>query len=354
MTLDSSEKNGIKCETRDEIRKKTEAIEDKTLSKWAVFSKNCKKRKIFEEECPIRTSFQCDRDRIIHSKSFRRLKHKTQVFICPEGDHYRTRLTHTLEVAGISRTVSRALRLNEDLTEAIAMGHDLGHTPFGHAGEEILNNIYSGGFKHYQQSVRVADVLEKDGRGLNLTEEVLDGILNHTKGTLPKTLEGQVVRICDKIAYINHDIDDAVRAGVIKTEDIPTNFLEIIGKSCSERVNVMVTSLIENTKENEIKMAPDVETAFFQMHKFMYDKVYLSEVAKSEEKKAVYIVEWLYKYFKKNNQKLPEDIKEVCKRESLDRGVCDYIAGMTDDFAIKLFKDLFIPKPWKGISAFGR
>lgn len=337
-----------------EIRKETENIEERTLSEWATLSKNCKKRKNLEEECPIRTSFQRDRDRIIHSKSFRRLKHKTQVFICPEGDHYRTRLTHTLEVSSISRTVARALRLNEDLTEAIAMAHDLGHTPFGHAGEDILNNICPGGFKHYDQSVRVCEVLENEGKGLNLTEEVLDGVLNHTKGPLPKTLEGQIVRICDKIAYINHDIDDALRAGVIKMSDIPADFVENTGTTCSERINAMVISLVKNTEKSRIKMESEVEKAFFKMHKFMYEKVYLSEIAKTEEKKAVYIVEWLYKYFKENNQKLPGDIIEICQKEGLERGVCDYIAGMTDDFAIKLFKDLFIPKPWKGIQGLGR
>lgn len=330
------------------IRQKTEDIESKTLSKWATLSKNCRKRKINEEFCPIRTSFQCDRDRIIHSKTFRRLKHKTQVFMCPEGDHYRTRLTHTLEVSQIARTVARALRLNEDLTEAIALGHDLGHTPFGHAGEEILNGICPGGFHHYEQSVRVVDILENDGKGLNLTEEVKDGILHHTTGKEAYTIEGRIVRICDRIAYINHDIDDAVRAGVIKTEDIPKDFIEIIGKSCSDRVNTMVSSLVCNTYNDNLKMSKEVSKVFDEIHDFMYENVYLSSIAKSEEKKAVYIVEWIYKYFKDNYEKLPKDIQKICQTEGIERGVCDYIAGMTDDFAIKLFKDLFIPKPWKG------
>lgn len=333
------------------IREKTEEIESKMLSELAALSKNCKKREIPEEDCPIRTSFQRDRDRIIHSKAFRRLKHKTQVFICPQGDHYRTRLTHTLEVSQISRTVARGLRINEDLTEAIALGHDLGHTPFGHAGETVLNSIYPKGFSHYEQSVRVVDILEKDGKGLNLTEEVRDGMLNHSKGPWAKTMEGRLVRVCDKIAYVNHDIDDAVRAGVIKVEDIPQDFLQNIGTSCSKRVNTMVSSLIENTKGSEIKMAPEVSKAFFKTHKFMYERVYLSEIAKSEEKKAVYVIEGLYKYFKQHSEKLPEDIKTICKKEGVERGVCDYIAGMTDDFAIKIFKDLFIPKPWRGISS---
>ena len=214
------------------IRRKTEEIEEKILSKWATLSKNAINRSRKEKPCDIRTAFQCDRDRIIHSKAFRRLKHKTQVFMCPEGDHYRTRLTHTLEVSQIARTVARALRLNEDLTEAISLGHDLGHTPFGHAGEEILKNLIPGGFRHYEQSVRVVEVLEKDGKGLNLTEEVKDGILHHTKGEEARTMEGRLVRLCDRIAYINHDIDDAVRAGVVKSEDIPKNFVEIVGKSC--------------------------------------------------------------------------------------------------------------------------
>lgn len=331
------------------IRQRTEQIESKILSKWAARSADSKGRDIPEEPCSLRTIYQCDRDRIIHSKSFRRLKRKTQVFMCPEGDHYRTRLTHTLEVSQIARTVSRALRLNEDLTEAIALGHDLGHTPFGHSGEEILNSICPGGFRHFEQSVRVVEVLEKDGKGLNLTKEVRNGILNHTKGVQPDTMEGKVVRLCDKIAYINHDIDDALRAGVLKVDDIPKSFLQTVGASCSERVNTMVCSLVENTVGNELRMSEETDRVFNDMHNFMYENVYLCKSAKPEEKKALYIVEWLYKYFKENENKLPEDIQKICKLEGMQRGVCDYIAGMTDDYAINLFKDLFIPKPWRGI-----
>lgn len=332
------------------IRDRTEQTEIEILSRWAALSKNSKGREREEKPCEIRTVYQCDRDRIIHSKAFRRLKHKTQVFMCPEGDHYRTRLTHTLEVSQIARTVARALRLNEDLTEAIALGHDLGHTPFGHAGEEILNNILSGGFKHYEQSVRVVEMLEKDGQGLNLTKEVRDGILCHTRGKEADTLEGKLVRLCDKIAYINHDIDDAVRAGVIQIDDIPSKFLKIIGSCCSERVNNMVLSLIENSVGDNLIVLPEVEKVFQNMHDFMYDRVYLCDIAKSEEKKAVYIIEWLYNYFKVNYKELPMDIQKIITTEGIERGVCDYIAGMTDDFAINLFKDLFIPKPWRGVS----
>lgn len=331
------------------VRERTEQIENQILSKWASKSKDSKGRRAFEKPCSMRTVYQCDRDRIIHSKAFRRLKRKTQVFMCPEGDHYRTRLTHTLEVSQVARTVARALRLNEDLTEAIALGHDLGHTPFGHAGEQILNDIYPKGFKHYEQSVRVVEVLEKDGRGLNLTQEVKNGLLYHTKGTQPYTMEGRLVRLCDRIAYINHDIDDAVRAGVLKMSDVPKKFLENVGISCSERVNTMVKSLVENTVNDELKLGSEINVAFNEIHDFMYERVYLCDIAKSEEKKAIYIVEWLYKYFKYNSKKLPADIQQICAREGIDRGVCDYIAGMTDDFAINLFKDLFIPKPWKGI-----
>ncbi len=331
------------------IRNRTEDIEEQNLSEWASLSKKCKKRKKNEKDCPIRTSFQRDRDRIIHSKAFRRLKRKTQVFMCPEGDHYRTRLTHTLEVSQVSRSVARALRLNEDLTEAIALGHDLGHTPFGHAGEVVLNNIFPGGFKHFEQSARVVDRIEKNGEGLNLTFQVVDGILNHTRGPIPATMEGQVVRVCDRIAYINHDIDDALRAGVLKIKEIPREFLENIGASYSKRIDVMVMSLVKNTIKGNVALDPEIGKIFFKMHKFMYERVYLSDIAKSEEKKAVYIIEWLYGYFKENSEKLPDDMKQICKDEGIERGVCDYIAGMTDDFAIKIFKDLFVPKPWKGV-----
>ncbi len=329
------------------IRERTEQIECEILSKYAMLSVNSRGRDKKEEECSIRTVYQCDRDRIIHSKAFRRLKHKTQVFISPDGDHYRTRLTHTLEVSQVARTIARALRLNEDLTEAIALGHDLGHTPFGHAGEEALNNIYSRGFRHYEQSVRVVDLLEKGGQGLNLSEEVKDGIICHTKGRQAYTLEGKVVRISDRIAYINHDIDDAIRAGVLKKEEILKECGNVLGCGVSQRIDTLVNSLIDNSGDGQLRMSEEVEVTFSHIHKFMYEKVYLSDLAKAEERKVPYIIEGLYNYFRKNSKKLPSEIRAVAERDGIDRAVCDYIAGMTDKYAIKLFEDIFIPKSWK-------
>ena len=329
-----------------EIRKRIENQEKTSLSSFATLSVNSKGRKKEEAHCPIRTVFQRDRDRIIHSKAFRRLKHKTQVFLSPEGDHYRTRLTHTLEVAQVARTISRALQLNEDLTEAIALAHDLGHTPFGHAGESALNEICPLGFKHFEQSVRVVEVLEKNGEGLNLTFEVLDGILNHTRGELPKTLEGQVVRLADRIAYINHDIDDALRGHILKNSEIPDNIREILGETQKERFNNLIVSVIQNSQNGEIKMDNDINDAFWKLHSFMYDNVYLSENAKSEEDKVPRLIFSLYEYFKNNPNKLPVEMQVISQKENIDRAVCDYIAGMTDPFAILLFKKLFIPQSW--------
>lgn len=329
----------------DRIRKLTEKIEKNTLSPKAVLSSETKGRREPEEECSIRTAFQRDRDRIIHCKAFRRLKHKTQVFLSPESDHYRTRLTHTLEVSQIARTIARALRLNEDLTEAIALGHDLGHTPFGHAGERALNEIYSEGFHHYEQSARVCEFLEKDFTGLNLTAEVLDGIKNHTKGQLPFTLEGQIVRISDKIAYMNHDIDDALRAGIISENDIDKNITDILGSTKSERINTMVKSVILNSDE-VIKMDNCCSEQFDRLHQFMFDKVYTNPLAKGEESKVYGIVKGIYDYIVKNPEALPAEYRIVAWREGLERAIVDYIAGMTDRYAVEVYRKFYIPRSW--------
>jgi len=334
------------------IRKRTEELEKRLLSPYAALSQNSKGRMFPEEKCSVRTDFQRDRDRIIHSKAFRRLKHKTQVFIAPEGDHYRTRLTHTLEVAQIARTLARALRLNEDLVEAIALGHDLGHTPFGHTGERVLNNLNPKGFKHNEQSVRIVDFLEQRGnkRGLNLTYEVRDGIRNHTGDVIPQTLEGQVVRYADRIAYINHDIDDAIRAGIIKNEDLPKEAIEILGKSHGERINNMILDIIYNSMEkNTITMSEEVGNATNILRDFMFENVYLNKRAKSEESKSEYIIEQLYSYYLKNIDALPKEHLEIYKNIDATKEdiICDYIAGTTDRFIINLFYNIFIPKPWQ-------
>lgn len=327
------------------IRERTIEIEHQTLSEFACFSDETRGRKREEEICPVRTDFQRDRDRIIHSSSFRRLKHKTQVFLSPEGDYYRTRLTHTLEVAQIARTMARALRLNEDLTEAIALGHDLGHTPFGHAGERALDAIAPFGFKHYIQSVRVADVIEKDGRGLNLTEEVLNGIICHTKGEQAFTLEGRLVRLADRIAYLNHDIDDAERAGVMTESDIPQEIRDVLGYTKSKRINTLVMSAIENSTD-DIVLESTVKGAFDELHDFMFKNVYTNPVCKGEEHKAVDMLQWLYNFYLKNPDRLSPEMMKVAEAEGVDRAVTDYIAGMTDRYAVAVFDDLFVPKSW--------
>ena len=329
----------------ESIRKNIQNNEKIILSKNACLSSDSKGRLREEDECPIRTCFQRDRDRIIHSQSFRRLKHKTQVFLAPSGDHYRTRLTHTLEVAQIARTIARAMSLNEDLTEAIALGHDLGHTPFGHAGERALNNLAKCGFKHYEQSVRVVDKIEKDGRGLNLTKEVRNGILCHTVGTEAETLEGRIIRIADKIAYINHDIDDAIRAGVLYEEDIPIELRMALGMSKSERINNMVTSVIENSVDT-IKMSEDIQENFDDLHKFMFVAVYTNPICKSEEKKAVEMLGKIFEYYCKKPEELPKLYLDICEEEGEERAVCDYIAGMSDTYAVKVFNQLYVPKFW--------
>ncbi|WP_313756374.1 deoxyguanosinetriphosphate triphosphohydrolase [Tissierella sp.] len=334
------------------IRLRIEKTEKDNLSPYAMLSQNSKGRKLFENKCTIRTDFQRDRDRIIHSKSFRRLKHKTQVFIAPEGDHFRTRLTHTLEVAQIGRTLARALLLNEDLVEAIALGHDLGHTPFGHTGERVLDKLHPKGFKHNEQSIRVVDFLEhkEDRIGLNLTYEVIEGIINHSGGQKSQTLEGQVVKYADRIAYINHDIDDAIRAGVIRKEDLPKECIKILGKTHGERINTMILDIIENSIEkNNIIMSEDVGQATNALRTYMFENVYLNKNAKSEESKAEYVLEQLYMYYLKNTTALPEEHLKIYKKtdSEIEDIICDYIAGTTDRYAVNLFNNIFIPKPWQ-------
>lgn len=327
------------------IREETERIEDLTLSPLAQHVKDTKGREVFEEEDEIRTAYQRDRDRIIHSSSFRRLKHKTQVFLAPTGDHYRTRLTHTLEVSQIARTIARSLRLNEDLTEAIALGHDLGHTPFGHAGERALDAVYPGGFKHYEQSLRVVDVLEKSGQGLNLTYEVRDGIMCHTTGKEADTLEGRLVKYADHIAYINHDIDDAERAGIITEDDIPKHLRDTLGYRKAQRINTMVLSIIENSGD-EIKMAPDIYEAYEEIHDFMFKNVYTNPICKGEEGKAMDIVTKLYNYFKEHPEEMTDEYRAVAANENIERAACDYISGMSDHYALSTYNSLFIPRFW--------
>lgn len=334
------------------IRESTEQWEEAYLNPYASFSKKSKGRKREEAACDIRTAYQRDRDRVIHCKAFRRLKHKTQVFLAPEGDHYRTRLTHTLEVSQIARTIAKSLRMNEDLTEAIALAHDLGHTPFGHSGEAVLNKICSQGFAHYKQSVRVVEVLEKNGMGLNLTWEVRDGILNHRTSGHPSTLEGKIVRLSDKIAYINHDIDDAIRAKMFVEEDLPGEYTEILGHSVHERLNNLIHDIIHNScKKPEIIMSPDMEKAMQGLRIWMFENVYKNDIPKAEEGKAQHLIVMLFNYYMDHPDKLPEEyctLKEE-SHDSRERKVCDYIAGMSDRYAIDKFAELFVPKGWKTV-----
>ena len=329
----------------ENVREKIENSEKLMLCDKACLSTDTKGREVPEEKCELRTESQRDRDRIIHCPAFRRLKHKTQVFIAPEGDHFRTRLTHTLEVAQIARTVSRALCLNEDLTEAIALGHDLGHTPFGHAGERALNNCLEGGFKHYEQSVRVVELLEKNGKGLNLTYEVRDGIRCHTHGADAITWEGRVVRFADKIAYMNHDIDDAIKAGILTETDIPAHIREGLGKSKSQRINTMVKALISGS-DTDVKMNKPYDELFDSLHKFMYQSVYTNPIAKGEEYKAEALICSLYEYYSKNPDGLPDDYKFILEKEGASRAAADYIAGMTDRYAVHVYNELNLPKFW--------
>ena len=333
------------------IREEQEKREHLIFSPYASFSDESRGRDRDEEPCPMRTIYQRDRDRIIHCKTFRRLKHKTQVFLAPEGDHYRTRLTHTLEVAQIARSIARALNLNEDLTEAIALGHDLGHTPFGHAGERTLNSLCPMGFAHYKQSIRVVEFLEKDGQGLNLTWEVRDGILNHRTSGNPSTLEGKAVRLSDKIAYINHDIDDGIRAGILKESDIPSEYTDVLGNSTKERLNTMISDIIMNSiGKNDLVMSEPVRKAMTELRKFMFESLYLNPTAKSEEAKADKLITELYRYYVANTDKLPDTYKRFITEfdERPEQVVCDYIAGMSDQYSISKFQEIYVPKAWKG------
>ena len=329
------------------LREQLQQREDATLSPLACRSSQSRGREREEAECDVRTPFQRDTDRIVYSKAFRRLKHKTQVFLQPEGDHYRTRMTHTLEVSRIARTIARALGLNEDLTEAIALGHDLGHTPFGHAGERLLDEMMPGGFAHYRQSVRVVERLEKNGEGLNLTWEVRNGILCHTKGTPAATLEGQVVRLADHIAYINHDIEDALRGGVIYPMDIPLAVSHVLGFTHGERIDALVKDAIQaSLGKQAICQSPGVGEAMMTLKQFMFDSVYTNPLAKGEESKAQDMLRRLFDHYRSDPDQLPADFQEIRESEGVDRAVCDYIAGMTDPFAVERFKELFIPMGW--------
>lgn len=327
------------------VREQTEHIERDILCSWATFSDASAGRAREEAPCPMRTCFQRDRDRILHSRAFRRLKQKTQVFLCPEGDHYRTRLTHTLEVSQIARTIARGLRLNEDLTEAIALGHDVGHTPFGHAGERALNRLSPQGFRHYQQSVRVLQVLEKEGRGLNLCAEVVAGIARHTKGDWPTTPEGCVVRYADRIAYMNHDIEDGAKAGVFSVECLPAEIVRVLGDTKSARIATLVTSLVENS-DGVIAMAPEVQQAYEALHSYLYSTLYVEERAKHEEKKVKKLIADLYEYFCEHPMQMPQGYLYVLYDQGVECAVTDFISGMSDAYAVRLYEELFVPKRW--------
>jgi len=346
------------------LRHELEEREARNLSPYACHSKKSKGRFRSEPECPIRLAFQRDRDRIIHSKTFRRLTHKTQVFLAPTGDHYRTRLTHALEVAQIARTIGVALRLNGHLIEAIALGHDLGHTPFGHAGESVLNELHPGGFRHFEQSLRVVDVLEHKGKGLNLSFEVRDGILKHSKGRrailpenlseLPETIEGRVVRVSDIIAYVNHDIDDAIRAGLLDEKNIPDSIISSLGKTNSERISTMINDLILTTidsGEERLAMSPDIMAVTSELRAFLFDNVYHTSRVHKEFIKAMKIIRELYHYFMEEDIKLPngniwKEHTTYGQETPRHRKVCDFISGMTDRYALDLYTDIFFPKPW--------
>ena len=332
------------------IREQMEEFEKRNLSPYAALSCNSRGRDTEEEECDMRPVYQRDRDRILHCKSFRRLKHKTQVFLAPEGDHYRTRLTHTLEVSQNARTIAKVLRLNEDLVEAIALGHDLGHTPFGHCGEDALNSVCPEGFLHNEQSVRVVEYLEKQGEGLNLTWEVRDGILNHQTNSMPATLEGKIVRLSDKIAYINHDIDDAIRARVIDEDLIPLELRKTLGFTTRERLDTLIRSIIsESMDRDDIKMNPEIFEAMKELRQFMFKNVYTNPNAKNQEKKARELLIELYGYYIENFELLSPKYSYVMDKygQSKERVVCDYIAGMTDQYAILRFQELRVPVSWK-------
>lgn len=327
------------------IREETEAIERQTLSRYATLSENSLGRRVPLEPDPIRPCFQRDRDRILHCKAFRRLKQKTQVFLSPEGDHYRTRLTHTLEVSQIARTISRALRLNEDLTEAIALGHDLGHTPFGHAGERALNRFCPGGFSHYRQSLRVVDYLERDGQGLDLTWEVRNGIVTHTSGAWARTPEGCVVRRADHIAFLNHDIEDAITAGVLRPQQLPRYVTETLGQTKSQRITTLIADLVQTSRVG-LAFSTPVQQAYDELHHFMYATVYEDETAKKEEHKVEGLIEALYEDFCRAPDQMPNFYVELAWQDGVERAVADYISGMSDEFATRAFAERFVPKKW--------
>ena len=329
------------------VREQNEAMERQLLSPHACLAAESRGRARPAAECPVRTCFQRDMDRIVHSKAFRRLMHKTQVFLQPEGDHYRTRMTHTLEVTRIARTIARGLRLNEDLTEAAALGHDLGHTPFGHAGERVLSAILPGGFAHNEQSVRVVDVLEKDGEGLNLSYEVRRGILCHTGPDTAETLEGRIVRLADKIAYINHDIDDAMRGQIIFPTDIPIAISQVLGFTHSERINTLTTDVIvQSAGKDDIVQSPACRDAMAELRAFMFESVYTNPRAKGEETKAQDMLRRLFEHYVREPDQLPAEYQDIRVREGVERAVCDYISGMTDKYAVEKFGELFIPAAW--------
>ena len=333
------------------IRESMEQRELELLSPYAAHSGHSRGRERPEEECDVRTVYQRDRDRILHSKAFRRLKDKTQVFLAPQGDHYRNRLTHTLEVSQIARTIAKALRLNEDLVEAIALGHDLGHTPFGHAGERALDEVHPDGFAHYKQSVRVAQVLEKNGEGLNLSWEVVDGILNHRTSGSPSTLEGQIVRFSDKIAYIHHDMDDAQRAGIITEDDIPITLRMLLGYTTRERLNTFVHDIIENSQDKDkIQMSAEIEEAMMDLRTIMFRNVYTNPGAKKEEQKAIEMLKDLYQHYLEHPERMSEEYRELVFRKGVSRSqaVCDYLSGMTDQYSMAKFREIHIPKSWDG------
>ena len=331
------------------VREELERLEHRRLNPLAAFSDRStgRPRPEPEREEDVRTCYQRDTDRIVHSKAFRRLMHKTQVFLNPEGDHYRTRMTHTLEVTRIAKTVTRALGLNEDLAEAIAMGHDLGHTPFGHAGEAALTECWGRPFRHNEQRLRVVDILEKDGQGLNLCNEVREGIVGHTGPVIPKTLEGQIVRRADQIAYVNHDIDDAIRAGILTAEDIPRDIAAILGENQRDRINTLVCDVIFTSREaGSICMTPEIQKALADLRSFMFARVYHNPVAKGEESKAKDMLQMLFRFYVDHPEQLPADFQPQLSFDGLGRTVCDYIAGMTDNYAIEKFNEIFVPSGW--------
>ena len=327
-------------------REEREKLEELLVGEQGVRARDSKGREKPEEECWDRTCFQRDADRITHSKAFRRLKHKTQVFLQPEGDHYRTRLTHTLEVTRLARTVGRALRLNEDLCEAIALGHDLGHTPFGHAGERALNAIYDKGFRHYEQSLRVVDCIEKYGEGLNLCHETRIGILAHTTGHPDESREAKVVRLCDHVAYLNHDLDDALRAGILTPAQVPELIRVRLGERNSQRIDAFIRDLIRNGQSGQIDISPEMQDVWVLFHNFMYDSVYRNPQAKGEEAKVENILRGIWEHYCRYPDKLPGDYRLIAQRDGLERAVTDYVSGMTDDYAMYVYNQIFIPAAW--------